>query len=65
METNVLTTQKLSAASRAVIISAVYEVLNDPDFGLQLSEKAKQRFRKAKRSRNAGVTFSEIKRKYL
>lgn len=52
---------------KTLITRAVQEVLYDPDFGLELSEEAKKRLRKAKirSSRQKTVPFSEIKKRYL
>lgn len=50
---------------KSLIVRAVYEALNDPDLGLELSEKAKQRLRKARYSKSKGVSFAEIKKRYL
>lgn len=57
--------KKLSSEVKTFIIRAVYEVLNDPDFGLELSEWTKKRLRKARVSKRKGISFSEIKNKYL
>lgn len=40
--------EKIPAAIKAAITHAVYEIVNDPDFGLELSDKAKRRLNKAK-----------------
>lgn len=52
---------------KTLITRAVQEVLYDPDFGLELSEDAKRRLRKAKTQplRQKTVPFSEIKKRYL
>lgn len=57
----------MTAEVRAFIARAAVEVLNDPDFGLELSKEAKKRLRKAKTQspRQKTVLFSEIKKKYL
>ena len=51
---------------KPLIIQAVEEVLGDPDFGLELTEKAKKRLRANNKKRdNITVPFSQIKSKYL
>ncbi|OGY92555.1 MAG: hypothetical protein A3H70_00655 [Candidatus Komeilibacteria bacterium RIFCSPLOWO2_02_FULL_48_11] len=49
---------------RPFIIQTVSEVLEDPDFGLELSDRAKMRLQQARDSSEKGIPFSEIKRKY-
>jgi hypothetical protein len=55
---------KINQEMRAFIVRAVHEVLNDPDFGLELSEQAKRRLRTAARAKKT-ISLSEIKRRYL
>ncbi len=50
---------------RPLIIEAVEEVLGDPDFGFELTEKAKRRLRVAKKQNGVTIAFSQIKNKYL
>lgn len=49
---------------RREVLVVLREVIDDPDFGLELTEKAKKRLRKAKSSKRKGVSFSEIKKRY-
>ncbi len=49
---------------RSLISNTVYDVLTDPDFGLDLSKKARGRLGQARKSIGAGVPFSVIKKKY-
>jgi len=37
--------KKLTKEVRIFIIQAIYEILNDPDFGLELNEKVQKRLR--------------------
>lgn len=46
------------------IIRAAYQVLSDPDFGLELSNKAKKRLRQAETGNKKTISFLEIKKKY-
>lgn len=59
--------RKLTGEVKTFIMQAIYETLGDPDFGLELSEGAKKRLRKAKTrlSRQKTVPFLEIKKRYL
>lgn len=56
--------KKLPSAVKNLIAQTVIEVLNDPDFGLELTEKAKKRLRDASLSNKKTVPFSVIKRRY-
>ena len=56
--------KELNKEVKTFIVQAVNEVLNDPDFGLELSEKAKKRLSQASISKQKTVSFSEIKKKY-
>ena len=56
--------QKLEMATRTLIAETVREILEDPDFGLELSERAKRRLSQSRHSKKT-VPLSEIKRKYL
>lgn len=49
---------------RAIIAQALYEIVHDPDFGLELSEKAKRRLRGALQSRKKTMPFRTIKARY-
>ena len=64
---DILTTAKkvLHPKIKMLITRVVQEVLYDPDFGLELSERAKKRLSKACVSKEKSVPFYEIKRKYL
>jgi len=50
---------------KALIIKTIFEVLNDPDFGLELSEKARSRLRRARLQKATTISLSEIKKKYV
>lgn len=50
---------------KALIIKTIFEVINDPDFGMELSEKAKSRLHRARIHKGATIPFSEIKKKYV
>ncbi|MBI3442293.1 MAG: hypothetical protein HY007_00790 [Candidatus Sungbacteria bacterium] len=49
---------------KALIAGMIFEVLNDPDFGLELSEKAKSRLRRARMQKTKTVPLFEIKKRY-
>lgn len=61
------TKSKLNVNSeiKAFVIKTIFEVLNDPDFGLELSEKAKSRLRYAQLRKSTTIPLSEIKKKYI
>ena len=56
--------RKLNKEVKTFIVQAIYEILNDPDFGLELSEKAKKRLRQSLISKQKTISFSEIKKRY-
>ena len=62
--TSTATVKKLPGAVKNLIIQTIMEILHDPDFGLELTEKAKMRLQKASASTKKGVPFSVIKKKY-
>ena len=61
--TNTISTKERKV--RALVISVIGELLNDPDFGLELSDRAKKRLRARASSRQKNVSLTEIKEKYL
>lgn len=56
--------KKLIVEIKSFIVRAIEEVLNDPDFGLELTERAKRRLRQATGSKRKNIPFSEIKKSY-
>ncbi|NCN25928.1 hypothetical protein AUJ30_00585 [Candidatus Wolfebacteria bacterium CG1_02_39_135] len=56
--------KKLNKEVKSFIVQAIYEVLNDPDFRLELNEKAKKRLRRALIPKQKTIPFSEIKKRY-
>ena len=56
--------RKLNKEVKTFIVKAIYEILNDPDFGLELSEKAKKRLRQSLISKQKTISLSEIKKRY-
>lgn len=56
--------KEINAIIRSEIITALREILDDPDFGLEFTEKAKKRLRQALIAKQKGISFSEIKKKY-
>lgn len=56
--------KELNKEVKTFIVQTVNEVLNDPDFGLELSEKAKKRLNQAGVFNQKTISFSEIKKKY-
>ena len=61
---NIAISEKLTPQIKSFILRAIDEVLNDPDFGLELREKAKRRLRQALSSKQKTTPFAEIKKKY-
>lgn len=63
--TTITIPKKITKEVKTFIVQAIYEVLNDPDFGLELSGRVKKRLRQSLISKQKTIPFSEIKRKYL
>ncbi len=56
--------RKIDNQIKALVSSAIFDILNDPDFGLELSAKAKKRL--ATFSKNSKtISLSQIKKKYF
>lgn len=49
---------------KVLVSQAAREVLEDPDFSLELSEEAKKRLCRATASRGKTISFTKIKKKY-
>ena len=61
---NTIAIKKIDNQIKVLVSHAVFDVFNDPDFGLDLSVKAKKRL--SMNSRNSRtITLSQIKNKYL
>ena len=61
---NTLVAKKMNNQIKAFVSSAVFDVFNDPDFGKDLSAKAKKRLSfSAKNSKT--ISLNEIKNRYL
>lgn len=49
---------------KAFIAQAAYEVMTDPDLGMELSEQAKKRLRSSRHSKEKRISLADIKKKY-
>ena len=61
---NTMIVKKINNQIKALVSSAVFDVFNDPDFGRELSEKAKKRLSFSSKSSKT-ISLSQIKNKYL
>jgi hypothetical protein len=61
---NTLLVKRIDNQIKALVSRAVFDVFNDPDFGLDLSARAKKRLSVASRNRKT-ISLSQIKKKYL
>lgn len=61
---NSLAVKKMNNQIKALVSSAVFDVFNDPDFGLDLSAKAKKRLATFSK-KNRTISLGQIKKKYL
>lgn len=57
--------KKVPQELKAVISQEIMAILEDPDFGLELSPYAKKRLLVARKSKTKTIPFSEIKKKYF
>ena len=66
MHMNLVATKKkaLEPQLRAYIAESVREVLDDPDFGLELSETAKRRLREARTQSREYIPLATILKRY-
>ncbi|OGI65937.1 hypothetical protein A2914_01440 [Candidatus Nomurabacteria bacterium RIFCSPLOWO2_01_FULL_41_21] len=62
---NALATKRIDNQIKALVSSAVFDVFNDPDYGLNLSAKAKKRLSTPSNKKNKTLSLNQIKRKYL
>ncbi len=59
-----LAARKINNQIKALVSSAVFDVFNDPDLGLDLSAKARKRLSRSSRNSKT-ISLSQIKKKYL
>ena len=64
MSKTLIQNKEISAIVRLEIVMALREIIDDPDFGLEFTEKAKKRLRLALIKKQKGIPLSEIKKKY-
>ena len=57
--------KKVPQELKAAISREIMGILEDPDFGLDLTAYAKKRLLAAQKSKAKTIPFSEIKKKYL
>ena len=56
--------QNIAPELRAFIAQSIREILDDPDFGLELKEVAKKRLRAARKSKGRGISLADVRKKY-
>lgn len=61
---NTLVVKKMNNQIKALVSSAVFDVFNDPDFGRELSAKAKKRLSFSSKNSKT-ISLNQIKNKYL
>ena len=61
---NTMIAGKMNNQIKALISSAVFDVFNDPDFGYDLSAKARKRLSFSLKNSKT-ISLSQIKKKYL
>ncbi|MBI2631036.1 hypothetical protein HYW73_02370 [Candidatus Nomurabacteria bacterium] len=60
---NGIAINKISNEIKALVFGAVFDVLNDPDYGLNLSAQVKKRLSAPLKGKT--VSLTQIKKKYL
>ena len=58
-------TKKLSNELKEFVTRIVSEVINDPDFGMELTEEAKSKLGEAQSYKGKNMSSAEVKEKYL
>ena len=61
---NTLAVKKMNNQIKALVSSAVFDVFNDPDFGLELSSRTKRKLLAPSKS-NKTIPLNQIKKKYF
>ncbi|OGZ46629.1 MAG: hypothetical protein A3J54_01170 [Candidatus Ryanbacteria bacterium RIFCSPHIGHO2_02_FULL_45_13b] len=61
---SVKTAKKLESYTRTFIVEAIKDIISDPDFGFELTERAKRRLTIARTTTGKGKSFSEVRKKY-
>ena len=61
---NTLVVKKMNNQIKALVSSAVFDVFNDPDFGLELSPRTKRKLLTPSKS-NKTIPLNQIKKKYF
>lgn len=54
----------LDMQEKTFIVGALQEILEDPDFGLELTEEAKKVLRERNQSTSGIISASDIRKKY-
>ena len=62
---NVATISNKINEVKVFVSQAVRDVLEDPDFNLELSGEAKKRLRRVSAARKRNISLADIKRKHL
>ena len=56
--------QHIASELKAFIAQSIREILDDPDFGLELTERAKKRLRAARKWNGRGISLADVRKKY-
>ena len=56
--------QNIAPELKVFIAQSIREILDDPDFGLELTEVAKKRLRAARKSKGRGISLADARKKY-
>lgn len=64
MSKTIFQNKDMNLIIRHEVVKALRDILEDPDFGLELTEYAKKRIRQAQKSKGKGIPLPKIKRKY-
>jgi hypothetical protein len=64
MTTATRTCNTIEPGLKVFIAHSVREILDDPDYGLELREDFKKKLRTAQTSKGRGTSISEIRKRY-
>ena len=57
--------ERIGAHAKAFIVEAIRDIVSDPDFGLELTERAKERLQKVRSANGITISLAEIKNRDL
>lgn len=56
--------KKIEISTKTFIVQAIKDIMDDPDFGLELTKKTEKRLKQARTGKEKTTPLFEIKEKY-